>query len=292
MPKLSNQSEKRVQRILIVGDPGTGKTCCVGHLLEHGQKLFVADFDNQIDVLRHIIPAKFHENLVYANLVDKVYPDPVSGYPRTDGKPTAFRKFVRLVRRWVDDDGTDYGVPETWDENTWLVIDNLTAMGQATLMFSLDFKGRMGQRISLSVLGDAINRVEGVTVMLRGLPINTITLAHLGPVNVEKIKDEEDAEDDVPTTVPEQEKMSVSPVSKKHYPVTLGRKLPKRIGGNFTAILQTDIVGSGTRTQRIIRTVPSDIVDIKFPALPGSLPAELPITDLFRIIEALRKEPA
>src|SRR5690606_9246861 len=111
----SGHKSKKVQRILLVGDPGSGKSSAIGSMLEHGQKLFIADFDDNLDPIRNFVDPKYHDNLHYETLVDRVRFHPETGYPFVPGKPKAFSRFIKLTDRWVDSEsGQDFGPPEEW----------------------------------------------------------------------------------------------------------------------------------------------------------------------------------
>jgi hypothetical protein len=297
VPKLTDTYVKRPQRLLIVGDPSAGKTTAVGHLLEHGQKLFVADFDAKLNPITKHVPAKFHDALVYSTLVDKMKLDASSGYAVPIGKPTAFPKFMRLIDRWVDDDGTDYGEPVSWDANTWLVIDSLTTMGGAVLRWVKADRGVSGKKTSGPTLGEAIARVTGVVETFLGFPINIIMLAHLSPVSAAE-KDSFGGDDTGDKAIAQEkaemkhEALEMSPHKYIRYPYTIGKQLPRTIGGLFTAVVYAKTVGTGPRAQKVLSTVPDEDVQVNVPVGNKALPPEVPLNGLYTIIESMRRSVA
>jgi hypothetical protein len=290
MPTLdSPKGLKEPLRILIVGDPGAGKTTAYGHLLNHGQKLFVADFDKGLDPVRAYAKQEFHKNLHYETLVDKVRFAPETGYPIAPN-PKAWRNFIKLADNWTDSEtGESFGAPESWDENSWFVVDTLTGAGRAAWWHVMDKNGRMGISLRKKDWGDIVRTVEGLPQLLQSYPINTIMTAHLARLSPEDDVDDEDKKP-LPPGVPKiQEKKVANENLLKRYPATVGQKLPPRIGGYFTVVLQAKRVGSGARANRVILTKPEDDVDVKLPVSQDLIrDIEVPIDGLFKIIQALR----
>lgn len=283
MPTLASKPLDRC-RILLVGDPGSGKTTAIGHLLEHGQEVFVADFDNNLDPIQQFVPAKYHAHLHYETLVDKVSFGAADGAPTVVGVPTAFPRFIELCRSWKDSEtGEDFGPPEKWPENHWLVVDPLTSLGTAAMWYTLYRNGRLGRPKRKNDWGDAINRVEGVIQMLRALPINIIVTAHL--MHLRPPEDDEDEKDN-PTGAPKA--VARGGNWNMRYPATLGQSLPPKIGAYFSCIVQAKLVGAGAKARRVLSTVPEADVAVKTPAVPGKLPAEIPINQLIQIANAIR----
>lgn len=286
MPNLSDHKSKRVSRILLVGDPGAGKTSAYGSLLAHGQRLFVMDFDDGLDPIRQFVAPEHHKNLIFESLVDKVRFSAKTGYPTVKGTPTAFKTFVSLMDRWVDSEtGEDYGPPEEWGDNDWLVVDTLTNLGAASMNYTLHKAQRSGESIRKKDWGDAIRRVTGFLDEIRSLPINVILCAHLMRLTPDDNDDDDKRKEGgrqaaASRALPENYMM--------RYPATLGQKLPPRVGGHFTCVLQVKRVGKGRNARRIIRTTPDDDVDVKVPVPAAKLEAEYEVQDFWKIVEALR----
>ncbi|KKK85175.1 hypothetical protein LCGC14_2775920, partial [marine sediment metagenome] len=221
--------------------------------------------------------------LVYETLVGKIKPDPNTGYPTVKGQPTAYRRFIKLMSNWVDSEsGEDYGPPEKWGPDCWLVIDPLTSLGDAAMMYTLGQANRLGQSRRKKDWGDAINRVEGVPMLLRSYPINCIMLAHLQRLTPPDSQDEGIKATAANLQLPKNFLM--------RYPATLGQKLPPRIAGYFNIVIQAQRVGSGRGATRVLKTVPDDDVDIKIPLPFGKIKdVEVGIDKLYDIITAIRE---
>lgn len=273
-------------RVLIVSDPGGGKTGSVLKLAESGQKVFVADFDDNLFRLRKFISPDAFKSIHYETLVDKVSFN-AEGLPVVDGIPKAWSGFCKLCKTWVDrNTGEDFGEPESWGPDCWFVIDSLTSMGNASMYYTKFRRKSMGKRRSKPDWGDAIERVEGALQIFAGSPVNFICTAHLARLNMEDITENTDDSGNViakPTA-----SLRLPPNANMRYPTALGQKLPPRVGGYFNLILQAQRIGSGVGARRVLRTVPEEDVDIKVPLPARTLPPEVPIDKLWTILSALR----
>ncbi len=284
MPKLSEHPSAKRTTILLVGDSGAGKTATLSGLLAAGQRLFVADFDNGLDSVRAFLhDASAADHLIYETLVDPIDFDPVNGMPKPKGSPTAFPGFVRLMKSWKDG-SEDYGPPESWRPDDWLVIDSLSGLSRAALIYTTWKAGRSGKRRRIQDWGDAIERVEGVLQAVQHLPCNVLITAHL----LRLTPDEEPDDDELPPGAGGKRMARLPESMMLRYPAALGQKLPPRIGAYFNIVLQAKRVGHGKAASFVIRTVPDEDVEVKVPVPKGTLPVEVPNTDLWKIVEAVR----
>lgn len=279
MPKLSTEHKsQRYLRILNVGDPGDGKTTVTGMLAKHGQRLFYADFDDGLDPLRHYLTPEEQGNIIYVTLVDKVSIND-DGQPVAK-PPFAFPQFIKLMKAWKTD-GEDYGPPESWGPDSWLVVDTLTSMGQSSMYYTLHKKNRMGKPKRINDWGEAIGRLEGFIQMVKALPVNVIINTHLMRLATDA---DEENEDDTPG-VP---KAAVAATDKMRYPVALGQKLPTRLGGYFNVVTQTKMVGSGRNARPVIKPFPDPDVRVKVPVVREKLKAEYEADRFIDLIRTIR----
>lgn len=270
-------------RVLIVGDPGSGKTTAIGKLAEAGQELHICDFDHNLNPITKFVKEEAFNRIHFETLIDPVRLN-AEGKPVVSGIPPAFSGFCKLSERWVDSaTGEDFGAPEKWGPHRWFVIDSLTSLGNAAMMYTLFKRKRFGKRKGFAEWGDAIERVEGTLQMFAGSAVNLIVTAHLARLRME----------DVTETADEEGKPIDTPIVAKRlpanafmrYPVCLGQALPPRVGGYFNLVLQAVRVGNGVGARRLIRTVPEDDVDIKVPLPPRAVPPEVPIDQLWSILK-------
>lgn len=278
----------RPLRVLIVGDPGGGKTAAIGSLLEHGQRLYVADFDKNIDPVLQFSSAKALENLQHEPLTDPLaFDQNLSLIPA--GRPRAYARFVALLQEW--------GVQD-FGPNDWLVIDTLTNMGGAVMRQILKDHKRFAieprRRTRQKEWAVAIERMETLLDFLRQLDCNVIATTHLMRLSAASADDEEEEEgkDGRKKSPAKKVRMTAAMAEalSKRYPATLGQKLPPRLAGQFNVVLQAKRQGHGAATRYVLRTQPDDDVDLKFPAVTA--PAEVPGSGLFGLLKILRPQIA
>lgn len=283
MPRLSDRQPNGGLRVLLLGDPGAGKSSAIGKLAEHEQELFICDFDSNLAPLPKFIAPEALSRIHFETLVDPVEYDG-NGKPIVKGIPPAFSNFVKLTSKWVDSStGEDYGNPDEWGMGRWFVMDSLTTFGNAAMNYTMFKRKRFGKRRGFAEWGDAIERVEGALQLFAGSSTHLICTAHLARLNMEDVTadaDEEGKPIDHPTAA-----KRLPPNAAMRYPVALGQKLPPRIGGYFNLVLQAQRIGSGVGARRVLRTVPEEDVDIKVPLPPRTVPPEVPIDQLWSILK-------
>lgn len=278
MPSLENL--KTNLRVLIVGDPSAGKTVAATSIAKQGQKIFMANFDNNWMPIGQFVPKQFHKNIHVETCLDKVHFNS-DGRPYVKGTPTAFTKFSKLSDKWVDSEtGEDFGSPEDWDSNSWVMLDPLGDFGEACMWLTLFKRGQMGEKKSMPAWGQAMDLLYGTLIKYKEANVNFICTAHLARLSDPSEDDENDK----------------GPKKKKpdnllmRYPVCLGRKLPPIVGSQFNVILQAKRVGTGQNARRVLCTVPDTDVDVKVPLPPKTVPAEVPIDQLWSILKHFKGE--
>src|SRR5258705_217600 len=122
-------------RMLIVGYPGAGKTSALAALANAGYKLRILAYDkigNMAPLFAYVHPDKL-SNIDIVTFEDKTRVTPNGIEPA--GIPTAFANGMAMMERWKyknpDGSETDLGKPSDWGSDTIVVLDTLTAMGEA-----------------------------------------------------------------------------------------------------------------------------------------------------------------
>jgi hypothetical protein len=263
MPSLAHHQSSEYTKLLIMGDPSTGKTGALTSLVAAGYKLRILDYDNGLDVLRQFVlkecPDKIN-NIEYRSIHEdwKAGPDG----PEVAGTPKAFSTGIKMLSRWAYD-GVDLGVPAHWGPDCILVIDSLSQFSDA----AFNFRQYMAppKQDKRAVYGDAQRGVNNTLQTLHGenFRTNVIIIAHI------RYMEREDG-------------------TMKGYPISVGAALSPRIPSFFNSVALCQTV-NGRRT---IQTLPTNMIDLKNPA-PFAMAPSYPIgTGLAEFFRVLRDKPA
>lgn len=234
MPSLADHHAASFVKMLYIGDSGTGKTGSLVSLVSAGYKLKILDMDNGLDVLAQYIrrdcPDKI-ANVDFETRRDK-YKSTQSG-PVLAGSPKAFPDALNLMTKWTD--GTD---PAAWGEDTIFVIDSLSALSRAAFDWA---KGmNPGAKDPRQWFFAAQQAVESTISLLtsENFHTNLIVISH---VNLVENPD---------GTV-------------KGYANSIGKAMGPIIPRYFNNLVLAESSGSGQNVRRVIRTLPTGIVDLK-----------------------------
>jgi len=266
MPSLKNHHSSGTTKLLLVGDPGSGKTGALASLAAAGYKIRILDLDNGVDVLRDLLTSGKYssgiENVDYVtitepmkNVAGKLIPFKASVWPRC----------ASMLSDWTDGE-TKLGSITTWDQNTVLVIDSLSLLSDAALSFILSLNGRLGQPPHQSDWGLAQGLVESMLRMLydESVKCNVVINCHMKPMG----------DDNGP---------------ERYYPNTLGKALPPKVGRYFNTVLLVQSSGRGSNLKRQIFTTPQGTIECKNTApskvLP-SYPIETGLAEYFKAVRA------
>lgn len=260
MPKLSEHHASSLVKLIYIGDSGTGKTGSLVSLLSNGYKLRVLDMDNGLDALvqfaRKECPDKL-DNVDYETVRDKYRMGPAG--PVIAGTPKAFVDALKLLTKWSDESD-----PSEWGENTFLVIDSLSAMGRAAFAWARGLNPTA--KDPRQWYFTAQQAIEDMIALLTGeaFHTNVILISH---VNYKELHDG----------------------STKGYANSIGSALGPTIPKYFNTMLLAEAIGSGKNIKRRIRTVPTGIIDLKNPA-PFKIEADYPLeTGLAQIVSGLKQ---
>jgi AAA domain len=181
-------------KILLLGDPGSGKTGSLASLVKAGYNLRVMDFDNGTEILRNLLTKEEYATISIIPLQDRrkavkvpVYGEgknvigyKVSAIPvRTD----AWQKAVDLICTDWKDPATQksFGSVYTWTSQDVLVFDSLTHAWRTALNFILAINNRLGYNPTQPEWGTCQGMILDVlsTFFDASIKCNVVCCAHI-----------------------------------------------------------------------------------------------------------------
>ena len=265
MPTLETHQSTNSIKLLLVGHSGAGKTSLLGGLANAGYRLFIADFDNGLDILMDSLVCRpeCRKNIIYKTFTDKIG---ARGLPT--GSPQAALNAMNSLNNWtemVDGKAVNMGNVYSWGSQDILVIDSLTMFGNCIMRNVLTLVGRPGGPPQIQDWGEAMRQQESVLEQLYSTAVtcNVIVTAHV-------VMGEDPA----------------NPQIMKGFPSALGNKLPPKVGSYFNTILQAEKISTGNSIVRQIRTQASYNMELKN-SRPSQLDPVMP-PDLAAIFKVLK----
>ena len=260
MPALSDYHGSQFIKCMLIGNSGTGKTSALLSLVQAGYRVRILDLDSGLDALFQLIRAKAADkmnNVDYETRRDR-YKSSASG-PVLSGQPKAFTDSLKLLDKWTDETS-----PATWGTDTILVLDSFTAFGRAAFEWA---KGMApSSKDPRQWYFAAQQALEDVIAMLTGdqFATNVIIISH---VNYQEFQDG----------------------TTKGTPSAIGSALGPKLAKYLNTLLLAESSGTGTNVKRVIRTVPTALVDLKNPVsfeLEATLPLESGLATIFQKLKA------
>lgn len=261
MATLDQHIGSKFVKLLYVGDSGVGKTGSLAPLVtELGIKLHILDYDNGVQILKSFVPSDKWNLIDVETRRDKYKASKRGAYtvPVISGIPAAFTDGLGLLEKWTD--GTD---PSKWGKDRVLILDSGSGLGRA----AYEWAKYMAPTVKdpRQWFYTAQQGVEDVISLLtsEAFETNVIVISH--------IRYQEGDNN-----------------SRKGYPNTVGAALGPIIPRYFNTLIQAEVSGSGKNARRVIRTLPTGVVDLKTPE-PFKLNEDLPLgSGLATIFNTLR----
>lgn len=260
MPTLDQHHSDKILKLLYMGDSGAGKTGSLVSLVAVGYKLRIVDFDNGLDVLAAYVRKECPDKLnaiSYITFRDKFKAGPTG--PIVDGVPKAYVNALKLMSKWDDET-----VPSAWGPDHVLVVDSLTGLGKAAFEWAKGISPMVKDpRQWYSAAQQSVDQFISL-VTSEAFATNVIIIAHVQ--NVE------------------------GPDGLMHgYANTVGKALGPLIPTYFNNVVLALRTGDGANARRMIKTIPTSMVDLKNSA-PFKLDAELPLgTGLATLFSKLKE---
>jgi len=263
MPTLDQHQSNNFTKMMVLGDPGSGKTGGLTPLVKAGYHLGILDYDNGLDPLvqfiKHECPDKLH-NVHYVTLRDK-YRATAAG-PTIIGAARAFVDGMKLLDKWHE-----LGAPGDWGPEWILVIDSLTMMSKAAFDWREQLIVGEGKKYDQrAVYYDSQKIIEKTlaNIASESFHTNVVVLTHIHY-----------SEDETGV--------------KRGYPKSVGSALSTWIGAYFNSLALCETTTGG---KRIIRTTSTPQIELKNPR-PFEMMKEYPISsglaDFFEVLKAKEK---
>lgn len=269
MPKLSARSATSPIKLMVIGDSGTGKTGALESLVRAGYKLRILDFDGGLDYLQEALSdsPELLDNVQYATFTNHF--KTVNGRVIPKGNPKAWADALKTMETGKvgqGDDAEQWGKPEEWDENTFLVVDSLTMASKAAMLQVLHVNGRLFEPPQIQDWGQAQGLVEGLIqwICSEDIKCNVMVLSHINFIEMQN-------------------------GLVKGYPSAVGKALSTTLPRYFNTILNATTKGSGKSATRIISPVPIQSIETKAMIPVEKLPESWPISTAYAQFMLLAK---
>lgn len=248
MPNIAAHQSAQTTKLLYIGDSSAGKTGSLASLAAAGYKLRILDLDNGLDILKNYVTdtaspyvkqnPKCAENVQFMTLTD---PKKNIGGNLFTMKPTVWSRTISMLHHWKElgPDGkevlVDYGPITSWDTQTILVIDSLSALSTAALNFDAQMNAMLGrmpaQNEGRRAVGRAQNLLRSLLEMLadESVRCNVIVTSHITLVTEQGLG-------------PQNEEAKGEPF--KGYPSAIGRALSPHIPRYFNSVLEASVTGN------------------------------------------------
>jgi hypothetical protein len=271
MPSMRDHQSGKTTKMLLLGDPGSGKSGSLCSLADAGYNLRIVDMDNGIDIIRNTMLSKASpykpdaiDRIIYETVTD---PLKNVGGKLVPKQPKAWQRAVELLMDWKTE-SEKLGPLTTWTSQDVLVIDSLTHLCNAAMNFVLFMNARLGQHPHQSDWYQAQQLIESMIQMLydESVKCNVIMSCHIKYIG----------EDNGP---------------QRGYPEALGKSLAPKIGSYFNTmvLVKTTGVGAGEKHKILTKSTPG--LELKT-SNPLAVKAEYPIeTGLAELFKDLRAEP-
>lgn len=258
MPKMSDPTTAPPCRVMLIGDSGTGKTGALASLALAGYNLYIADFDNGMEILRNLVAAKNPKAL--ANIEFETFRDryKTQGANVVPLEAIAWSNGLKWLQSIFERGLTRQDI---------VVLDSLSFAARQALNYILKINNRMAAPPWQSDWGEAQRMVSNALGMICDdrLECHIICTAHIavtGGKKVERIQGKD------PVIIDE------GPVRK--LPSMVGKAINPEVPRYFNHMLLTHRVGSGSAAKRTIKTETFDDIELKN-TNPGVIKPEYPL---------------
>ena len=268
MPVLGSNLDQLPIKMLVIANSGFGKTGSLASLAAAGFKLHIADYDNGTEILLGYLDKQYWPNVEVETFTDKFK---ILGDKAMPLSAAAWQQGLAKMNKWID----TFNAAEKPTEHI-LVIDSLTLLAQAAFRHILALNRRLGTRPFQADWGEAQRLLEDLLAMLyaKDVKCHVIIMSHItyfgGPDPYADENEQKTAQD-------------VKPI--QGLPTTIGKALSPNVPRYFNNMLVGKVVGEGPNAQRLLYTVPTDLVPAKASAkLKSFYPIATGLADIFKTL--------
>lgn len=265
MPSLADYQSTRIVKLLYCGDSGAGKTGSLTSLVKAGYSMSILDMDNGLDYMVKKLKLEYPQGLTkvrFETVRDKYKPSQSLGV-KVDGTPKAAIEAAKILTRWSEERD-----PAFWGDNHVFVLDSLTGFGKAALEWAEGMNPTAKDPRQWYSAGQKL--VENTIAAITGeaFDTNVIVVTHVSIV---------EAPDG-----------SLKGWANSGIGKALGPTMPKY----FNNLILAERSGQGEKVSRTIRTIPTDLMDLKIAALnmPGKVPLESGLSEIFAQLKMENKD--
>lgn len=282
-------------RIMIGGWPKGGKTGAIAALLNAGWKVRMLDYEGNIDPLLNYAKPEALKNLDIATFQDKQTSDGATAFDSdAEPKKMAYAQALQQMKDWVTDDGKgekiSLGPSYKWGNDTVVVVDNLTRLGEAAFMRARRILNKKAGMSDVKVWGLAVDEEVAFLKWLarKTNKFHLVVLAHwqmLGPdVPMSAMSEDDEIKDLKKQIATERAQM----LPTKLFPKGVTKENSRNINSLFPVLLEAKRVVNGSKVKRVLLTETDEEIDLAFP-VPGaekSYPIETGLATIFELLGA------
>lgn len=307
-----SESPRGPVRMFSMGKPGAAKTGALASLANAGFKIRMLSYDGNEDPLMEYCTPEGAKNVDAVHLGDKLSG---SGDWIDATTPTGFRDGLRLMDHWCYDETgqvlkpvidfktgkqkgwdpepigkvTDLGRSKDWGDDTIVVLDSLTSMGDTAMMKTRHRMNKTKSDNTDRVYGIAMSEQMDFLKKLRqpGNRFHLIVITHMKMIGPQDYRKGAGGDSEIMQKIKEQQ---ADMMDVRWYPTALGRALPQDILRLFPIVVLFENTETRNGVVPQIWTAPRKEVDLKMPS--KSLPKSLPVSDgMLTIFKALGVNP-
>lgn len=274
-------------RLLILGEPKSGKTGSLASLANSGRILRYINFDNNIDPLRLYTQPEFRKNIKEVKCFDviRTTTETGKGGAETKSRLAEFRSWpimCEAMEVWPGDNSN----PQDWDNNNILIFDSLSSIAWAQWRAFNAFATDKRKHIQLNYKS-VQDIIYNFFVMIRDtIKCPVIVLAHTKMRGADLFVDEDIEDTKIKEAVLQRKLDEAALIDPFIGPLSLGKAQTDVLPSIFSGVIRIEASDFG----RVIKTVPKGGYILGVPA-PG-IPEELSIEDgLMRIFDAWAPKP-